>query len=46
MAGESAAEVKTDFVNGLAIYQMTEEGLMLNADIGGIKYWQNNKLND
>ena len=45
-AGESAAEVKTDFVNGLAIYQMTEKGLMLNADIAGTKYWKNKKLND
>ena len=45
-AGGSAAEVKTDFVNGLAIYQMTEEGLMLNADIAGTKYWKNKKLND
>ena len=45
-AGTSAAEVKTDFVNGLAIYQMTEKGLMLNADIAGTKYWKNKKLND
>jgi lipid-binding SYLF domain-containing protein len=45
-AGVSAAEVKTDFVNGLAIYQMTEKGLMLNADIAGTKYWKNKKLND
>jgi lipid-binding SYLF domain-containing protein len=45
-AGTSAAEVKTDFVNGLAIYQLTEKGLMLNADIAGTKYWKNKKLND
>ncbi len=44
-AGTSAAEVKTDFVNGLAIYQMTEKGLMANADIAGTKYWKNKKLN-
>ena len=44
-AGKSAAEVKTDFVNGLAIYQLTETGLMLNADIAGTKYWKNKKLN-
>lgn len=44
-AGTSAAEVKTDFVNGLAIYQLTEKGLMLNADIAGTKYWKNDKLN-
>jgi lipid-binding SYLF domain-containing protein len=45
-AGKAAAEAKTDFVNGLAIYQLTEKGLMLNADIAGTKYWKNEKLND
>jgi lipid-binding SYLF domain-containing protein len=44
-AGKNAAEVKTDFVNGIAIYQMTEKGLMANADIAGTKYWKNDKLN-
>ena len=44
-AGKAAAEAKTDFVNGLAIYQLTEKGLMLNADIAGTKYWKNKKLN-
>ena len=44
-AGKHAAEVKTDFVNGMAIYQITEKGLMANADIAGTKYWQNDKLN-
>jgi lipid-binding SYLF domain-containing protein len=45
-AGTSAAEAKTNFVNGLAIYQLTEKGLMANADIAGTKYWKNKKLND
>jgi len=44
-AGTNAAEVKTGFVNGMAIYQMTEKGLMANADLAGTKYWQNDKLN-
>ena len=44
-AGKNAAEVKTDFTNGLAIYQLTEKGLMANADIAGTKYWKNDKLN-
>jgi lipid-binding SYLF domain-containing protein len=44
-AGANAAEVKTGFVNGIAIYQMTEKGLMANADIAGTKYWKNDKLN-
>jgi lipid-binding SYLF domain-containing protein len=45
-AGKNAAEAKTNFVNGLAIYQLTEKGLMLNADIAGTKYWQHDKLNE
>ena len=45
-AGENAAEVKTNFVNGLAIYQLTDKGLMLNADIAGTKYKLNDKLNE
>jgi lipid-binding SYLF domain-containing protein len=45
-AGKNAAEAKTAFVNGLAIYQLTEKGLMLNADIAGTKYWLNDKLNE
>jgi lipid-binding SYLF domain-containing protein len=44
-AGTHAADAKTDFTNGLAIYQMTEKGLMANADIAGTKYWKNDKLN-
>ena len=45
-AGKNAAEAKTAFVNGLAIYQLTEKGLMLNADIAGTKYWMDDKLNE
>ena len=44
-AGKAAADVKTNFVNGLAIYQITDKGLMANADIAGTKYWKNDKLN-
>ena len=44
-AGTHAAEAKTDFTNGLAIYQLTEKGLMANVDIAGTKYWKNDSLN-
>jgi len=44
-AGTEGASVDTTFHNGLAIYQMTEAGLMANADISGTKYWKNKKLN-
>ena len=45
-AGSDAAEGKTNFVNGIAIYQLTEKGLMLNADVAGTKYWKDKKLNE
>jgi lipid-binding SYLF domain-containing protein len=45
VAGQSGAEAKTDFSNGMAIYQITDTGLMAFADIAGTKYWKNKKLN-
>jgi lipid-binding SYLF domain-containing protein len=44
-AGKAAADVATNFTNGMAIYQITEKGLMAAADIAGTKYWKNDKLN-
>jgi lipid-binding SYLF domain-containing protein len=44
-AGSESAEAATGFINGLAVYQVTEKGLMANADISGTKYWKNDKLN-
>jgi hypothetical protein len=29
----------------MAIYQITDKGLMALADIAGTKYWKNKKLN-
>jgi lipid-binding SYLF domain-containing protein len=45
VAGKAGAEVKTDFVNGMAVYQVTDTGLMAHADIAGTKYWKNKNLN-
>ncbi len=44
-AGTAGVNVKTGFVNGLAIYQMTDKGLIANADVSGTKYWKYKKLN-
>ena len=44
-AGKAGANAGTTFSNGLAIYQITDKGLMLQADISGTKYWKNKKLN-
>ena len=45
VAGKKGANMQADFVNGIAMYQLTEAGLMLQADISGTKYWKNDKLN-
>jgi lipid-binding SYLF domain-containing protein len=44
-AGTAGASAATSFSNGLAVYQLTEKGLMANADITGTKYWKHKKLN-
>jgi lipid-binding SYLF domain-containing protein len=45
VALDAGANVQAKFVNGVAVYQLTEAGLMLQADIAGTKYWKNDKLN-
>jgi lipid-binding SYLF domain-containing protein len=44
-AGTEGAGGQAGFVNGIAIYQITDKGLMASADIAGTKYWKNKKLN-
>jgi lipid-binding SYLF domain-containing protein len=45
-AGNEGTGVQTGFVNGLAVYQLGETGLIAQVDIAGTKYWQNEKLNE
>jgi len=44
-AGTAGANAGTAFVNGIAVYQITESGLMASADISGTKYSVDKKLN-
>ncbi len=44
-AGKDGANATTGFVNGVAVWQITEKGLMASVDIAGTKYWKNKKLN-
>ena len=44
-AGTEGANAATGFVNGVAVWQITEKGLMASADIAGTKYWKNKDLN-
>jgi lipid-binding SYLF domain-containing protein len=45
-AGTEGANATSGFVNGIAVYQITDKGLMASADIAGTKYWKNKKLNN
>ena len=45
VAGPKGANAETSFRNGVAVFQMTRGGLMLQADISGTKYWASKKLN-
>ena len=45
VAGVKGANVGTTFTHGLAVYQLTEVGLMLQVDISGTKYWESKDLN-
>jgi lipid-binding SYLF domain-containing protein len=45
-AGKDGANVTTGFRNGIAVWQITDKGLMASADITGTKYWKNKKLNE
>lgn len=45
VAGKAGANAEIAFVDGMAVYQLTESGLMLNADISGTKYWRDEDLN-
>lgn len=44
-AGTAGAGVGTEFIDGIAIYQITESGLMASADISGTKYTVDKDLN-
>jgi lipid-binding SYLF domain-containing protein len=45
-AGDKGANVATGFIDGIAVYQITEKGLMASADISGTKYSLHKSLND
>jgi len=44
-AGKAGAGAQTNFVNGLAIYQIDTKGLMASVDIAGTKYFKDKELN-
>ncbi len=44
-AADKGANAGATFKNGVAVYQLTDKGLMASADIAGTKYWKNDDLN-
>jgi lipid-binding SYLF domain-containing protein len=45
-AGTAGAGGAANFSDGMAVYQMSDKGLMASVDITGTKYWKNKKLNN
>jgi lipid-binding SYLF domain-containing protein len=45
VVGDDSTGVDIRFTDGTAVYQLTEKGLKLSADITGTKYWKNDDLN-
>jgi len=43
--GKNSLEAQAKFTNGMAYYQLSDTGIMLNADITGTKYWKSAELN-
>jgi lipid-binding SYLF domain-containing protein len=44
-AGTAGSGAGTAFTNGMATYQITDKGLMAQADIAGTKFWKDEDLN-
>jgi lipid-binding SYLF domain-containing protein len=44
--GKNTVEAQAKFTNGMAYYQLSETGIMLDADITGTKYWKSKELNN
>ncbi|MCU7959237.1 MAG: hypothetical protein KZQ58_04395 [gamma proteobacterium symbiont of Bathyaustriella thionipta] len=45
VAGKDVADVGARFINGMAVYELTDVGLKFAADFSGTKYWKDDDLN-
>jgi len=45
VAGSEAQDLGARFDQGMAVYELTEKGLMLTVDITGTRYWKDDDLN-
>jgi lipid-binding SYLF domain-containing protein len=44
-AGRDGAAVVGRFVNGVAVYHLTDQGVIAQADITGVRFWPSDRLN-
>jgi lipid-binding SYLF domain-containing protein len=44
VAGQDGVAVRSSFIDGVAFYQITDKGLMAQADVSGTKFWVNEEL--
>ena len=44
-AGDEGAAVVAKFVNGVAVYHLTDKGLIAQFDISGVRFWPSDRLN-
>jgi lipid-binding SYLF domain-containing protein len=45
-AGQDGKAVVGRFVNGVAVYHLTDKGLIAQVDITGVKFWPSDRLNE
>lgn len=45
-AGTAGKDVSSSFSHGVAIYQLTNKGLIAQADVSGTRFWKAKKLNE
>jgi lipid-binding SYLF domain-containing protein len=43
-AGQEGVAFRSSFIDGMAIFQVTDKGLMAWADVSGTKFWVNEEL--
>jgi lipid-binding SYLF domain-containing protein len=43
--GRSSLEAQAKFTNGMAYYQLSDTGIILDANLTGTKYWKSKELN-
>ncbi len=43
-AGRDGAAVVGKFVNGVAVYHITDKGLIAQADVSGVRFWPSDRL--